>query len=478
MSDGSWTGMIGMVHRGYAELALGPFTVTERREAACDMSVPVAHDYKGLFMVRPGIQSDMGAFLNPFAPLVWLMILVSMGAVSVAMMSLMWMEANVFTSTTRPQHIASHSIMWAVQTLSQESSDWLPRRTEGRLLVTTWLLASLVFMSSYSGILTAMLTVPRVTIPIDSISDLVSQSRLPWRFEGGSSMYQYFQDATDELRQQVFKDQEGVFKDCWEDKQAIADGQYVAICDETTMRKAMSWDFSTTGKCHMYIAREKIISVSSAIAFKTNSTYLPKANQMGGGLLDKWVSDHITNTSQCLRPPSTDGRDGTFALDMESLGGLFLFLAGAYLGTTPPEPPVIQRFSHPHLSTTTSFSFTPYPHLTTTSFTPYPHLTTTTSFSFTPYPHLTTTSFIPLPSPDDHLLHPLPSPDDHLLLHPLPSPDDHLRLHPLPSPDDILFHPLPSPDYLTTSSSTHHPHPHSLQPPPLPSTHHHPPDKP
>ncbi|KAK4321647.1 hypothetical protein Pmani_007562 [Petrolisthes manimaculis] len=264
----------------YAELAMGPFTVTERREAACDMSVPVAHDYKGLFMVRPGIQSDMGAFLNPFAPLVWLMILVSMCAVSVAMMSLMWMEANVFTSTTRPQNIVSHSIMWAVQTLSQESSEWLPRRTEGRLLVTTWLLASLVFMSSYSGILTAMLTVPRVTIPIDSISDLVSQSRLPWRFEGGSSMYQYFQDATDELRQQVFKGQEGVFKDCWEDKQAIADGQYVAICDETTMRKAMSWDFSTTGKCHMYIAREKIISVSSAIAFKTNSTYLNKANQM------------------------------------------------------------------------------------------------------------------------------------------------------------------------------------------------------
>lgn len=72
-------------------------------------------------------------------------------------------------------------------------SEWLPRRDEGRLLVTTWLLASLVFMSSYSGILTAMLTVPRVTIPIDSIADLVRQSQLPWRFEGGSSMYQYFQ---------------------------------------------------------------------------------------------------------------------------------------------------------------------------------------------------------------------------------------------------------------------------------------------
>lgn len=50
----------------------------------------------------------------------------------------------------------------------------------------TWLLASLVFMSSYSGILTAMLTLPRVTIPIDSLSDLVAQVKLPWRLEAGS----------------------------------------------------------------------------------------------------------------------------------------------------------------------------------------------------------------------------------------------------------------------------------------------------
>lgn len=52
--------------------------------------------------------------------------------------------------------------------------------------MTTWLLASLVFMSSYSGILTAMLTLPRVTIPIDSLEDLVAQDDLPWRLEAGS----------------------------------------------------------------------------------------------------------------------------------------------------------------------------------------------------------------------------------------------------------------------------------------------------
>lgn len=62
-----------------------------------------------------------------------------------------------------------------------------------RTVAAVWLLASMVFMSSYSGILTAMLTVPRVTIPIDSVEDLVAQDDLPWTVENSSIMHQYYQ---------------------------------------------------------------------------------------------------------------------------------------------------------------------------------------------------------------------------------------------------------------------------------------------
>lgn len=74
-----------------------------------------------------------------------------------------------------------------------QGSEHLPDADGGRVVVTTWLLASLVFMSSYSGILTAMITVPRVTVPIDSVEDLVDQRDIPWRIEAGSMMFQYFQ---------------------------------------------------------------------------------------------------------------------------------------------------------------------------------------------------------------------------------------------------------------------------------------------
>ena len=73
-----------------------------------------------------------------------------------------------------------------------QGGEWLPKLNGSRSLVATWYLATLIFMSSYSGILTAMLTIPRVTIPIDSQEDLVEQSDMPWRIEEGSMMLQYY----------------------------------------------------------------------------------------------------------------------------------------------------------------------------------------------------------------------------------------------------------------------------------------------
>lgn len=45
------------------------------------------------------------------------------------------------------------------------------------------------------------------------------------------------------------------------------------------------------------------------------------------GILSKWVEEQITNTSQCLLPPSSDRRDGIAPLDIEDLAGPCLILA-------------------------------------------------------------------------------------------------------------------------------------------------------
>ncbi|XP_037792821.1 glutamate receptor-like [Penaeus monodon] len=306
------------------EFALGPFGVTPQRDVVCDFSEPVYSENNAILMVRPTLQSDMSGFLKPFTAQVWLLILASVLCMGVVMVWMVRAEDTIFRSYTKG--ILGKVAIWVIKAFTQEGDG-------GRLLVSTWLLASLVFMSSYSGILTAMITVPRVTIPIDSLADLVAQDDLPWRLEKGSMMFQYFQEAEDDVRRKVFTGMSGTFPDCWAAREAIAKGEFAAICDKTTMKKAMSWDFSSSGQCHLYISRENVYSNAIiAMAFKTNSSYLPKANRIiqlvkESGILSKWVEEQITNTSQCLLPPSSDRRDGIAPLDIEDLAGPCLILA-------------------------------------------------------------------------------------------------------------------------------------------------------
>ena len=51
------------------------------------------------------------------------------------------------------------------------------------------------------------------------------------------------QEAEDGVRKKVFMGISGTFPDCWAAREDIATGKYAAICDKTTMKKAMSWDF-------------------------------------------------------------------------------------------------------------------------------------------------------------------------------------------------------------------------------------------
>lgn len=46
------------------------------------------------------------------------------------------------------------------------------------------------------------------------------------------------------------------------------------------------------------------------------------------GFVDHWLDAQITNTSQCLRPPNADRRDGISPLSIEDMAGSFLLLAG------------------------------------------------------------------------------------------------------------------------------------------------------
>ncbi|XP_045589658.2 glutamate receptor-like [Procambarus clarkii] len=325
--------MMGQVYRNEVEFALGPFAVTPQREEAIDFSLAVHTDNQAIIMIRPGLQNDISGFLKPFALEVWLLIILSVLSIVMTLVFVVVVEGRILGFST--WRVVSKVFMWMLQTLLQQNPRWTPKQDGARLIVTTWVLASIVFISCYSAILTAMLTVPRVTIPVDSLEDLVTQTHLPWRLESGAMMLTYLQESEDKVRRKAFIGMSGTIPDCWSGRQAIARGKFAAICDETSMKKAISWDFSTSGQCHLYIARERVYSnLMMCLAFKVNSSYLVRANKIiemlrDTGVLAKWLGNEITNTSQCLRPPTSDRRISMQPLSIDSfLGPLILLFGG------------------------------------------------------------------------------------------------------------------------------------------------------
>ncbi|XP_068209415.1 probable glutamate receptor [Palaemon carinicauda] len=335
LKNGSWTGMIGMIQRGEADFALGPFGTSYERETVIDFTIPVIHSNLAILSIRPKVQYDIEGILKTFSLEVWLGILFSVVTVSIVLGLVEMTEKMMFNYMCKTDPF--QSIMLSVKAITQEGSPWLPERDASRILVAFWLVASLIFVSSFSGILTAMLTVPKVTIPIDSLKDMVSQSKIPWRMIPGTFLIKYFQESDNKVHQKAYKGISGTIPSAWAAREDVMEGKYAIIAEETGIKTIIAWDFSTSGRCHLYQAREYVYSNNLySIAFQTNSSYLERANRvirglMESGILYYWHSSYFANATQCLRPPAADrSAEDITALNIKAFGSSFILMAGGH----------------------------------------------------------------------------------------------------------------------------------------------------
>lgn len=78
-------------------------------------------------------------------------------------------------------------------TLLSTVVDTFPTIFSGKVFLATLLVGHVFLSSAYSAVLTALLAVPKVNIPVDSLEDLVEYGEIPWASERGSAQTQVFQ---------------------------------------------------------------------------------------------------------------------------------------------------------------------------------------------------------------------------------------------------------------------------------------------
>ncbi|KAK3888180.1 hypothetical protein Pcinc_007751 [Petrolisthes cinctipes] len=179
-------------------------------------------------------------------------------------------------------HKSSNSNLSAVYLLLRVWGSFLQESTSwqcfgvAKWVMGLWFLATLVVMSTYSGLLVASLTVPRVHIPISSVRQLVGQSRLPWRLEQGGIILHTFKTANVPLYKELLYGSSGVFPDCYAAREDITQGRFAALCDILSGELMIARSFSNSGRCDFYSPRENVVTHSYTLVLQKHSTLKPR----------------------------------------------------------------------------------------------------------------------------------------------------------------------------------------------------------
>ncbi|CAG5132019.1 unnamed protein product, partial [Candidula unifasciata] len=199
--NGSWTGVVGMVLRGEVEFGIGPLSITTQREDVIDFTIPYTEDGVGILTKRNKQDSQaMFRLFTPLQPVVW----VCLGG-SIIGVSLILYVINRQSPFTRREGLSFFSCFWAIlgSTLNQ-GSEMQPKSNSGRLVLGSWWVFTIVFVSTYTANMAAVLTVTIYDKPINSLAELASQSEVKPVVRSGTNMYALFKDATNNIYKNIW----------------------------------------------------------------------------------------------------------------------------------------------------------------------------------------------------------------------------------------------------------------------------------
>ena len=212
--DGRWTGMVGEILEGRADLAVADLTINSDRERVVDFSMPFLElGISILFVAAPSKSIDLFSFMAPFSPAVWLLMLaggvaVSLGLFVIARNSPFETAELDSTDGDSPFLSFNHCLWFSVASWMQQGCDFLPRAISTRTLASVWWFFTLIIISSYTANLAAFLTIERMELPISSVEDLVASKIKYGALQTGSTL-SFFKDSDSTLYRKVWKSMEG-----------------------------------------------------------------------------------------------------------------------------------------------------------------------------------------------------------------------------------------------------------------------------
>ncbi|KAF8778047.1 Glutamate receptor ionotropic like protein [Argiope bruennichi] len=321
LPNGSWTGMIGMIQRGEADLAFTHIIVTEERYKVVDFSTPYNMDACIFVSVMPGkIKSTFG-FLHPFDLNSWIAILLTFCIMAI-LFALFQNRYSLFEIYFR-----------LLTNFLQQNSMPLVGSLKYKIVYLAWLLFVTVITFSWSATLLSFLIEPKrdnMVRTFRELSKAVQRDTRKATFIDVSMPILLNSEDTD-LK---ILGETAVRNDWIVHASKHGKGAYIKYrADEIMFRVNAKVMFEN--RHDLYIAEDALYVIPTAFAYGKNFCCPSKLNSIilrlsGAGVYEKLIRDnslkYFLRSSKKLEDGSTD-----FSLSLTDLFGIFILLGAGMM---------------------------------------------------------------------------------------------------------------------------------------------------
>lgn len=189
LPNGTWTGSIGMLQRGEADLVVMNMVITEERWKIVDFTYP--HHTDSVTFVTRKLKKDpeIAAILHPFKLQVWLMLLVSV----------LTMNAVLYLFL-RKKTTYSDIFFDVLAVLFRQSVSFKRKSCREKSLMFIWILGGMLITYCYLSLLLSFLTFPTVKIvkDIPELASLVKNERYRVMIRESSPFQKLLLESEDE----------------------------------------------------------------------------------------------------------------------------------------------------------------------------------------------------------------------------------------------------------------------------------------
>ncbi|XP_076267436.1 glutamate receptor ionotropic, kainate 3-like [Rhynchophorus ferrugineus] len=348
--NGQWTGMIGEVMAGRADMAITDLTITSDRAEAVDFTSPFMNLGVSILFQKPTkAPPNFFSFAEPFALDTWIALAVAFVIVSLSFFLLgricpdEW--TNPYPCVEEPEFLINqfslaNSVWFATGAMLQQGSEIAPIAIPTRLVSGVWWFFVLIMVSSYTANLASFLvTENHVELFTDVKSLLENADKYGIRYgaKANGATMDFFEKSTgNELYQEIAKYMREHPEDMPNDNKVgvtmAEEMRYAFFMESTTI------EYTIQRHCGLTIVGDRLDEKGYGIALKKDSPYRTRLSlailklQTSGEIekiRKKWWEER-KGGGQCTG--AADDPSAT-PLDLQNVEGIFyVTIFGTVLG--------------------------------------------------------------------------------------------------------------------------------------------------